>query len=173
MDKITRLSAQERENLVADLDGVLGDAEAKVIEQMLAVSQVARHDVELLSRTWDLLNFLPRATVSGEFTQKTMSMAKLETAPPSLVAQWKETLVPTARRGAILTGWAGALVFAAIIGFRITRDWIPNDAELLAKDGPIIENLDAYTEVDSIEFLKELRRSGTFNDDSQPATPKN
>ncbi len=73
MAKMTRLSAEQRENLVAYLDGELDDSATQNIEQVLAESVVARHDVDMLSRTWDLMNVLPGVKASEEFTRKTLS----------------------------------------------------------------------------------------------------
>jgi anti-sigma factor RsiW len=164
MDKMPRLTAEERDNLVAYLDGELDEQAAREIEQKLAESPIARHDVELLSRTWDLLDVLPRAKVTAEFTQKTLSIAKSEELPNyDRIAAWSRM----AKRCAILAGWAAALAACAVAGFVATRDAIPNDAQLLIDDLPVIEKLDLYTEVDSLEFLQELRKHKTFQDEPQ------
>src|SRR5579859_2895023 len=87
MAKLARLSSEQRENLTAYLDGELDEATTQDIEQVLAVSEVARHEVDMLSRTWDLLNALPTHKASEEFTHKTMSnLRAAEHAPASAVA---------------------------------------------------------------------------------------
>jgi len=164
MEKLIRLSAEERDNLAAYLDGELDDDSAEQIERKLAASQTARHDVELLSRSYDLLDLLPRPQTNEQFTDRTLSMARLEAARPALHEQaW----FPWVRRAAILVAWVAGLAGAAALGYRVTHDWIPNDAELLLHDLPVIENLDAYREVESIEFLRELQKSKTFNAPSE------
>ena len=59
MAKLARLNPEQRDNLAAYLDGELEETATQEIEQILAVSEVARHEVDMLSRTWDLLNSLP------------------------------------------------------------------------------------------------------------------
>jgi anti-sigma factor RsiW len=166
MDKMPRLTAEERDNLVAYLDSELDDAAAREIEQKLAQSPIARHDVELLSRTWDLLDILPRHSVTAEFTQKTLAIAKSQEAPAYDQLAWWSRIT---RRGTILAAWAAALAAAGVIGFRATHDWVPNEAQMLLDDLPVIQNLDLYleTNVDSIDFLQELRKHKIFQDEPQ------
>jgi anti-sigma factor RsiW len=84
MDKITRLTPEQRSNLVAYLDGELADEEAQEIERILAGSPVARNEVEMLQRTWDLLDGLPRVHVSEEFTRKTLTSLKVDEIRPAV-----------------------------------------------------------------------------------------
>jgi anti-sigma factor RsiW len=74
MAKITRLSGEERENLVAYLDGELDPQQIREIELALGRSPVARHDVDMLARTWDLLDNLPQQQVGEQFVTETMSL---------------------------------------------------------------------------------------------------
>lgn len=165
MEKLTRLTEEDRDNMVAYLDGELDEATARQMEKKLASSQVARHEVDLLSRTWELLDVLPRAEVSEEFTRQTLSMALVAEAPPRLDGAW----VKHARRGGILTGWAAGLALAAWLGFWITHDLVPNPARQLLEDLPVIEKLDIYAEVGSVEFLRELYSNGSFDNEQQTA----
>src|SRR5260370_281071 len=88
MAKITRLSAEQRENLTAYLDGELDDAQTQEIEQVLAASEVARHEIDMLSRTCDALSVLPTHKASGEFTRKTMTnLRAAESSEPSATAE--------------------------------------------------------------------------------------
>jgi len=59
--------------LVAYLDGELGDAECNQVELQLATDPPLRQYAETLDRTWQLLNSLEEATASREFTRKTLS----------------------------------------------------------------------------------------------------
>ncbi len=77
MSRLTRLSTDERNNLVAYLDGELEDDATQRIEEVLSQSPVARNDVELLVKTYDLLDLLPRPKASAEFTQKTIATARM------------------------------------------------------------------------------------------------
>jgi anti-sigma factor RsiW len=162
MAKITRLNSEQRENLTAYLDGELDEAATQDIEQVLAVSEVARHEVDMLSRAWDMLNVLPTHKASGEFTNKTMTnLRAAEHAPSSAAA---DLVFRQARRGVVLALWGGVLGLCASLGFLATNQWVPNESEDLLKDYDIISSLDKYSEVGDIEFLKELKSKRTFAD---------
>ena len=59
--------------LVAYLDGELGEEESSRLERQLAENPPLRGYAETLDRTWQLLDTLGEATASGEFTQKTLA----------------------------------------------------------------------------------------------------
>jgi anti-sigma factor RsiW len=59
--------------LVAYLDGELGEEESSRLERQLAENPPLRGYAESLDRTWQLLDTLGEATASGEFTQKTLA----------------------------------------------------------------------------------------------------
>jgi anti-sigma factor RsiW len=59
--------------LVAYLDGELGEEESSRLERKLAENPPLRGYAESLDRTWQLLDTLGEATASGEFTQKTLA----------------------------------------------------------------------------------------------------
>jgi len=59
--------------LVAYLDGELGEEESSRLERQLAENPPLRGYAESLDRTWRLLETLGEATASGEFTQKTLA----------------------------------------------------------------------------------------------------
>jgi len=161
MEKITRMNAGQRDNLVAYLDGELSEAEAKDIERSLIGNPVAQREVEMLSRTWDMLDLLPKASVSGEFTHKTVTMARVDKTRILITdAPW----FSKARRTILLASWGVALALAAAVGFTATREWIPSEARTLIDNLPVIEHLDQYVEADSIEFLQQLKMSGAAHD---------
>jgi hypothetical protein len=169
MAKITRLSSEQRDNLTAYLDGELDDGATQEIEQILAASPVARHEVDMLSRTWDMLGALPTHKASGEFTRKTIThLRAAEQAGPGAAA---ELVYRNARRGAVLGLWAGALALSGYLGFMAANHWVPNEAELLLEDYPIVNNLDKYSEIINrgsdgtpIRFLEVLKAKHTFSD---------
>jgi anti-sigma factor RsiW len=163
MDKISRLSAQQRDDLVAYLDGELDDASVQQIEQVLAQSNVARHEVDMLARTWDLLGTLPQPRASAEFTRKTVSALAVKPPPPPLSQQpWYKAT----RRTGIFGGWVIGLTLSAWLGFMITASWVPNEADDLIDDLPVVQNFEKYTEAGSVEFLQQLQKIRVFNNDS-------
>ena len=153
MDKFSRLNATQRANLVAYLDGELDDQETAEIESALAHSAVARNDVELLARTYDLLDELPRVKAPREFTERTLTTIRLDGVRTDITqTEWYRRL----RRGAVLLAWLGVMTAASALGYRITQAWVPNDANVLVRDFEVIQRLDQYQEVGNVKFLKSL-----------------
>ena len=161
MEKTVRLNANQREDLVAYLDGELPDEQVQQIDHIIARSEVARHEVEALSRTWELLDVLPPAKASDDFANKTMTNLKIMEQPFLLTEQWWYGYLT---RTVVSLGWIAAIVVSGWLGFQITRSWIPNPNEALLRDLPVIENLDQYQEAGDIEFLKQLKTQGLFDD---------
>ncbi len=160
MAKLLRLSPEQRENLAAYLDGELEETAVQDIEQILAVSEVARHEVDMLSRTWDMLNSLPNHKASEEFTQKTVTgMRAAESTGPPVASQ---ALKDHARRGAVLAVWAAILAVCGYVGFSAAHQWVPNESDQLLDDYEIISNLDKLQEVGNIEFLQVLKAKNTL-----------
>jgi anti-sigma factor RsiW len=167
MAKIVRMSKEQRENLVAYLDGELEDQAAREIEQVLASSPVARHDVDMLSRTWDLVGELPGVSVTQEFTSKTLdSIAASRGGPkvdPEAISRNTRRVLGLAMAGVIL-GAAGTT------GFLATQRWIPNEAEEILNDFEILMEFDKYREVGDLEQLRKLQEIREFSetDDDTP-----
>jgi len=168
MEKITRFTPEERENLTAYLDGELEEKVAAEIEHKLTRSEVARREVDILSRTWDMLNLLPRLTISEEFSRKTMSIARLENRPASW--DWYTNLIVWTRRVTILTVWVAAICLLAFVGFQTTNRWIPDPSRQLVEELPLIEHLDNYREVGDLDFLSQLEKSGYFQEETSDAS---
>ncbi len=173
MEKIPRLSSDQRSNLVAYLDGELADPAAKEIEHVLSKSPTVQHDVEMLSRTWDLLDQLPRLTGNGDLTERMVSVVKAaDERAPFLSTSWLERIPKEPlRRGAIVATWAAGLALAGVAGFFVANRVIPDPSEPLLRNLPVIEKLDLYSNVESIDFLRELdKRNVSFND-AKSSTP--
>lgn len=153
--KISRLTPELRDSLVAYLDGELDDAGTRAIERVLADSPIAQHDVDMLTRTWKMLDLLPEVTPSETFTQQTMQTVLMDEVRPDLTTQpWFQWL----RRGAIGTAWATVLATAAAAGFLATYRWMPRASDPLVEDLEVIEQLDAYQAAGSVDFLRQLDR---------------
>jgi anti-sigma factor RsiW len=160
MEKAVRLTADQRANLVAYLDGELDEAPTQEIDQILARSEVARHEVEALSRAWEMLDILPQSKASTEFTERTMSTLQLKEVPHSFGDQpWFTHF----RRGSIAAVWTAALAGSLAIGYLATSEWYPNPHRQLLEELPVVRHLDDYQEVESIQFLQQLQGSGLFD----------
>jgi len=173
MDKIPRLNSDQRSNLIAYLDGELPEPAAKEIEHVLSRSPTVQHDVEMLSRTWDLLDQLPRLTGSSDLTTRMVTVVKQSDEPKTfLPANWLERIPKEPlRRGGIVAAWAAGLALAAVAGFFVTNRIIPDPSQELLKNLPVIEKLDLYSNVETIDFLRELDKRGVVFHDPSSSTP--
>jgi hypothetical protein len=168
MKSQSRLTEDERADLVAYLDGELDETEAQSLEGKLTRSLSARKEVEALRKTWDLLDFLPRAEAPAEFASQTVTRLQSQ----ELAA---ELLVDRARRIAVAAvqglGSLIAVAAAAVAGFVLVRFVVPDPTRDLMRDLHIVENIEAYQQVPDFKFLQELAQLGAFSDSALGATP--
>jgi len=157
-----RLTPNERANLVAYLDGELNEAESRAIATKLAHSPTARRELEVLEKTWELLDYLPRPNASEDFTARTLSQvmrADLEGGWLGSALRRKTEQVLRIALGTTAVG------LAFVLGYALMQWAWPNPSERLKHDLPIAEHLDDYRDVGTFEFLKELVESPEFNAD--------
>jgi len=96
MTKPSPLNEQQRADLIAYLDGELAGPAAQAIEARIAVDQAVRAEAELLKKTWDLLDYLPRAEPSPSFTNRTLDrLAPVKTGAAASIP----TQTPSASAG--------------------------------------------------------------------------
>jgi hypothetical protein len=166
MDRALRLNAEQRDNLVAYLDGELEEDTTQYIDQVLAKSEVARHEVEALARTWELLDLLPKPNATETFTERTLTTLRVSEVRTNVADQPWFAYV---RKGAVAVVWLAVLAASASLGFMITSRWIDNPNTELLTDLRLFKNLDLYLEADSMNFVAQLQRMGSF---SPPADAK-
>jgi hypothetical protein len=159
-----RLTPDERADLVAYVDGELPETHARVISTKLTKSATARREVEMLQKTWDLLDYLPRPQVTEKFSEKTVShIRRLEIERHS----WEPILVAwSARLGRLALYLVVAGAFGGI-GYALTRWAWPDKTTRLVRDLTLAERLDEYLEVGSFEFLSQLAESREFGASSR------
>jgi hypothetical protein len=159
MPRLIRLTPELRSDFVAYLDGELDEQATERIETVLAQSGVARKDVECLARTYELLDVLPRFEADGTFTERTMESLRLrEQGPHEWFSQWQAA----ARGGVSVLGWMLALLMVIGVTFLVSHRWPRSEADVLVRELPLIEQLDAYSEVGSVEFLERLSAQQTM-----------
>src|SRR6478609_3214131 len=66
------LTDDDRAELVAYLDGELPADAQRRVEARLNADAAARTEADTLRRAWDLLDYLPRAEPSTDFTERTL-----------------------------------------------------------------------------------------------------
>lgn len=148
-----RLTADERANLVAYLDGELDESESEAIATKLIASPAARREVELLRKTWDLLDSLPRPDVPPDFTSRTLAeVSQLGRAG----SWWQDRLRAGLPQAVRLLALAAASVAVLSISYAVARWGWPDPTARLERELSLAEHLDEYQAVGSFEFLRKL-----------------
>lgn len=157
-----RLTPAERANLVAYLDGELNDAEARAISSKLTASPTARREVDVLEKTWELLEYLPRPKAPEDFTERTLTgVRQIEDKGGKL-----ETALVQTTRGAVRAAlWVAAALLAGGAGYALTYWGWPDPTARLARELSIAEHLSEYRDVGDFDFLKQLAGSPEFESD--------
>lgn len=153
--------AQLDSELVAYLDGELDETASRRIEQLLATRPEVCRRLGELQQAWEMLDQLDRSETDQRLTQSTMEavVAAAESDASPTVGRW-----PTRRVG----GWlsAAAVVMATtVLGFGFGAVMAPDPNRELIENLPVLENLDAYRQVDSVDFLRMLRHEGLFSEE--------
>ena len=162
MDQTSRLTPELRADLVAYLDGELDEAATLVVERALAESPVIRREIDKLTRTFELLDELPREKVSEEFTDRTLATIQVEHETGERPAEpWLKRLP----QGMIIACWVATLAASVILGVVLSERWGDDESDRLIEELPLVKNLDVYTELENIDYLRELHKSGLFDDD--------
>lgn len=159
MDKLKRVSVEHRDNFVAYLDGELSPAEVKDLERVLGDSPVARKDVELLVRTYEMLDMLPRPQATVEFTQKTMTTIKLSDIKPDVT---QSTWYKRSHLGIVAAAGVGVLAVTGLLAYMSTSRLVPTEEDLLLQDLQVIKNLDEYSQIGQFDFLERLQGQPTL-----------
>ncbi len=159
MAETAPLTTEQRAQLVAYLDGELDSETTQRLEEALVKNPVLRREAEILTRTWDMLDLLPRAEVGEEFTERTVATATLR--DEELPGGWSQR----ARRGTVLAGWTLAMVVSAVVGFLWTNRWIPDPQAEVVQDFAVVKDLDRYLEIGDVEFLRLLNDHQVFEPD--------
>ena len=169
MAKITRLSSEQRENLTAYLDGELDEPATQAMEAKIATDPAVRAELDALKQTWGMLDYLPKASPSPNFTHRTMERLTMEGVGGAV----KTMPVPRGRMGwPVWVCWAAALLLAVGIGYYVTTFFgspaptpIP-DADLpLVRHLRIVEKWRLYENADDLEFVKKLNHPDLFGED--------
>ena len=132
------------------------------MENRLASEEKVRRRLQQLAQSWDLLDQLPRTTVTDAFTRNTVEM----------VAQAAEQEMGKAaksepRRGKsrwLLTVLAA--IAACLIGYFCVVHFRSDPNEELLRNFPVIQDQDSLKQAGSIDFLKKLDQKKLFSGDA-------
>ena len=162
MNEPTSLTPEERQDLVAYLDGELDAEAARTLVAKLSQSAAHRRELDRLRQTWEMLDYLPQPKAALTFTQQTIQ--KLQTIKMSTSlrhGRWR--LVGAAC-------WAAGIFAAGILSFfLVQRHSVPKLPEPTTDELRVLEHRDywhVYQRIDSVEFLRELDHPDLFGEDS-------
>lgn len=174
MADYTPLTDDDRDELVAYLDGELPADAQRRVEARLNSDPAARTEADTLRRAWDLLDYLPRAEPSTDFTERTLdrvsslggSAARVSPSTIGLpIRPWyRQPLIAVA-------GWAAAALLAVATGYALgPRPAPPPEPDpvtdpLMTEKPRVIENLPLYLAAENLEYLLALDQSDLFADD--------
>jgi anti-sigma factor RsiW len=160
MSDPARLNDEEREELVAFLDGELTDDDAHKVEAKLNVDPRTRAEADALRKTWDLLDFLPSPEPSPNFTNRT-----LERLNP--IRKTQAMRRRTLRIAVVALAWAAALLLALAAGYVGTTLALKvrHSNDDMARDLRVLDNEHLYEVGDDIDFLRELDKPDLFGDE--------
>lgn len=152
------------ELLVSYLDGELDDNRRHGIEERLATDQHFRDDLIQLQQTWDLLDELPSGQTNNSFTESTVSLvaARAEVAVQrnSGPNRWYSLSQRQWWLPLVTAGLAG------VCGFLTVTKVLSKPDKQFEKDLPVIANVDKYLHADSLEFIRDLERTGLFSEET-------
>jgi hypothetical protein len=157
---MAHLSDEEREDLTAYLDGELDEEKVRRLEAKLSLDPEARAEADAMKKTWGLLDYLPRAEPSENFTHRTLERLAVRTVtlPRSRMKAWL-----------IGIGWAAAVLLAAGGGWASANYLLwpkPDVEETMVRHLRVVENLHRYDNVEDLDDLKSLDHPDLFGDDS-------
>ncbi len=120
MAKFAPLTDEDREKLIAFLEGELDEKAAQEWEARLSRDNRARAEAEALRRTWELLDYLPQPEPSVTFTSRTLeriSVLRPAASSPRTPLRWQPW--------AFGAGWAAAVMVAGLLGFAGVSHFLP------------------------------------------------
>jgi len=168
MAELKPLSDDEREELIAYLDGEADAKTAREVEAKLNRDPRVRAEADALRKSYDLLDYLPRPEPSPNFTQRTVT--RIAAVPPGVLGVSRRSW----RRWALGLSWAAAIALVGVAGYAAaplfqkprTPPEAPADVDAqLARDLRVIEHLRQYHQANDIFFLHELDRPELFGDE--------
>jgi hypothetical protein len=140
------------EDLVAYLDGELDDEGIHRVEARLAADAAYRQELARLQSAWDCLDVLPETNIDPTFTRSTIEMVALAAEEELAAAR---TALPRMQRRRRL-GTAALMLAGLVLGFVMVTVLWPSPTRQLARDLPVLENLDLYLPIDNLAYLQDL-----------------
>jgi hypothetical protein len=159
------MTEDDREALTAYLDGELDEPAEQAIEARLSQEPALRAELDALKQAWGLLDYLPSAAPSSDFTHRTLDRLSLEgssTQSATMKRGWP------LRRAAL---WVSCALVALGLGVATSAGYRKYALKPIDPDEPIgrhlrvLERFSAYETIEDLEFLKSLDDPDLFGDD--------
>jgi anti-sigma factor RsiW len=153
----------DRETLTAYLDGELDDAATEALEARLGQDAKLRAELEAMQKTWGMLDLLPKADPSPDFTNRTID--RLSLAGRSTQSTRRPGLLRRVATWTIACSLAAAVGVGSTAAVRryATKPIDPNES--LVRDLRLLERLKAYEKVDDLDELKALDHPDLFGEE--------
>lgn len=145
------------ELLVAYLDGELDAQQTTDLERRLADDPSLRRRLHELQKTWDVLDCLPQTVTADAFTKSTIELVAREAT--------REIRRTRRHRQTMWARWASFVAVALVgswTGFQTIRAYQTAPQRAFVRDLRVIENMELYRSIDSLDFLKQLEKAGLF-----------
>lgn len=158
---------QDREDLIAFLDGELDDAKSREIEARLTLDTSFRAEADALKQAWGLLDYLPQPEAPADFTNRTLERLSLQQMRSSLRVEHR-----VRRRWLPRLVWTAAVLLAGGLGFgAATLLWAPRSdpAEFhsnMVRYLGVIEKFHLYEHAEDLEFLQRLDQPDLFGSEN-------
>lgn len=146
------------EEIVAYLDGELDPDGVARVERRLSEDPAYRARLGQLQRAWDLLDALQRTEADDQFTQSTVAMVAIQAEQEART----QRLRVMQRRAMGWLGAAAVVVVTAVLAYAGVQYHLSRENRALVRDLPVIERVDEYLKIDSLEFLRQLEREHLF-----------
>ena len=154
---LTREDSMDEE-IVAYLDGELQREAALAIERRLADDPAYRARLTQLQQAWDLLDNLGPAEADEDFTHSTVAMVTVKASEDSAGDESRARF----RKQLAWAGMGGLALVGAVAAFLAVDHRLNSGNRALVRDLPVIERVDEYSNVESVEFLKRMQKDGLF-----------
>src|SRR5262245_60905104 len=155
----------DRDELVAYLDGELDAAGQQRVETRLSLEPKVRAEVDALKKTWEMLDYLPRAEPTAEFSVRTVeAMSALRpTSGGRQLQKWARS-----------AAWAAAVVAAGVLGFLLpgtsaNKPVPPVELEndpLYTQNPRVVAHLPLYLAAGTPDYLNALDTPELFGEEA-------
>lgn len=155
---LAETTASIDEEIVAYLDGELDMETAAKVERRLADDPRYNARLNQLQRAWDMLDNLRRTEADDDFVNSTVAMVAVQADE----AAKTQELRAVRRRNFTWLALAAVAVLSATTAFTMLQTWLSRDNRQLVRDLPVIERVDEYRNIESLDFVKQLQRENLF-----------